>query len=123
MMMLGSVLLPEEPVDAQGVQPAFYLDDEPTRDLIASQLATHPHDFFHNASISSWGFIGRQDSTRTLARRFYAINKTRDLAWGYVIVPNAAEKAAEDSIIPANAVVLPDFGSVTNTMRYRAIGA
>ena len=117
MMILGSVLLPE--VDSE----PFYLDDPKVRALIASQLSIHPHDFFHNANIATWGRLSIQDADRTLGRRFYAVNKMSELAWGFTIVFNEAEKAAEDSVIEADVVVLPDFVSVTDTIRYRAIGA
>ena len=129
MMILGSVLLPPEPTPEpteevpNPVAPPFYLDNARSRELITSQLAVHPHEFFHNANISSWGFIGRNDLTRTLARRFYAVNKTTEMPWGYVIVPTEEEKSAVDSIYPASTATLPEFTAVTDEMRYRAVGA
>ena len=123
MMVLGSVLLPEPTHDGMGDPPAFYLDDAGVRALIASQLATHPREFFHHANIASWGRIGRSDSSLTLARRFYLINRASESSWGYVLVPNEEEKNAEGSFYAADAVTLPDFLNVTDSMRYTAIGA
>ena len=117
LMILGSVLLPEE------VGKDFYLDSHEVRSLIQSQLNIHPRNFFNHANISSWGRLSVRQGDATLGRRFYAVNKENPLSWGYTIVYNQGEKDAEDSAVIPEAIVLPDFDSVTDEMRYRAMGA
>ena len=117
LMIVGSVLLPE--VDGH----PFYLDDPAVRQFIRSQLEIQPRDFFNNANIATWGRLSVLRGDATLGRRFYAVNKQISSSWGFTIVFNDAEKAADDSAVPADAVTLPDFESITDKIRYRAMGA
>ena len=117
LMIVGSVLLPEE------VGQDFYLDSQEVRELIQSQLNIHPRNFFNNANIATWGRLSVRQGDATLGRRFYAVNKENPSSWGFTIVYNQGEKEAEDSAVPPEAVVLPDFIDVTDKIRYRAMGA
>ena len=119
LMIVGSVLLPEESAS----NLPFYLDDPDVRALIKSQLDIHPREFFRHANIGTWGRLSVLSGDIKLGRRFYAVNKGNPQSWGFTIVYNREEKDAEDSAVPSEAVVLPDFAAVTNEMKYGAMGA
>ena len=131
MMLLGSVLAPEplattNVLTGEDTTPAFYLDDPDVRNLIRTELLIDPREFLHNCHVASWAFVmnhpGAPLGTSHLPRRFYQVDKDGDFGWGVTKVPWHSEKDAEDSTIPADAVVLPDFESVSDSMRYTAIG-
>ena len=137
LMLLGSVLLPEQPAPAatedepNPVKPPFYLDDADVRDLIAVELAIPPRLFIHNVYAPEWDGVidspGAHLGANVIPRRFYQVDKTvsiglRGAKWGLTKVPWQSEKDAEDSTVPVDAVVLPDFLPVTDSMRYVAMG-
>ena len=127
LMLLGSVLLPEEPADeTTGIVPPFYLDDPFVRTLIRQEMAVPIRQFVRLAHVASWdGLIVTDGASRPstgLVRRFYTTNKAGDFGWEPRIVPTQPEKDAEGSTVPADATVLPDFEAVTDQMRYTALG-
>ena len=121
MMILGSVLLPGPATHAH------YLDDADRRALILHEVLISPRDFIHACHVATWDFLlagaGRRAGELQIPRRFYAVNKASDFGWGVTAIPTQEEKDAEDSQVPADAVTLPDFLNVTDSMRYTAIGA
>ena len=127
LMLLGSVLLSEEPADdVTGIIPSFYLDDPFVRVLIRAELQIPLRQFVREAHVASWdGLIvtdGAHRGSTALVRRFYTTNKTGDFGWEPSIVYTQTEKDAEDSTVPVDATVLPDFENVTDQMRYTALG-
>ena len=127
LMLLGSVLLPEEPADdVTGIVPAFYLDDPLVRTLIREELQVSLREFAREAHASSWrAYIGLPGSPwfgDSIPRRFYRIDYSGARGWIPTPVPWQSEKDAEDSTVPVDATVLPDFGQVTDQMRYSALG-
>ena len=132
MMLLGSLLLPEEPAPAPTVDvpnpvaPAFYLDSPLVRELIQTELAIPARAFLHECHVATWAALLNTPGARALGsqipRRFYVVDKDADFPWGATMVPWQSEKDADDSTVPADAVVLPDFLPVVDSVRYRAIG-
>ena len=137
LMILGSVLLPEEvapePTEEvpNPVASPYYLDDADVRDLIRTELAISPRSFIHNVYAPEWDARiespGAHLGSSIIPRRFCTVDKSvstglRGTKWGLVAVPWQSEKDLVDSTIPVDAVVLPDFFHVTDAMRYKALG-
>ena len=131
MMLLGSVLLREEPADeTTGIVPDFYLDSTLQRLLIAAELRVPIREFVREAHVGSWDAVmvsaGSHRGSTIIPRRFYTTNRAGDppLVTGWVpkVVPTRAEKEVEGSTVPVDAITLPDFEPVTDQMRYSALG-
>ena len=126
MMMLGSVLLSEEPAGDEGVAPPFYLDDADVRQLIQAELDMPLRLFVRGVHVASWAFQivlpGAPRGTSAIPRRFYTTNTTGAFGYEPIAVPWQSDKDAEASMVAANATVLPDFEDVTDRMRYAALG-
>ena len=56
MMLLGSVLLPEEPASGSEAAPAYYLDDADVRALIQAEVDMPLRLFVRGVHVASWAF-------------------------------------------------------------------
>ena len=126
MMLLGSVLLPEEPAGDDGMVPPFYLDDANVRALIQAELDMPLRTFVRGVHVASWAFRmvlpGAPRGTGDIPRRFYTTSTTGAFGYEPIAVPWQADKDAQDSTVPADATVMPDFETVTDRIRYAALG-
>ena len=82
MMLLGSVLLPEEPAPPEGGDPpAFYLDDAAVRAIIQVELDMPLRQFVRGVHVASWAFQlvlpGAPRGTSAIPRRFYTTSTDR----------------------------------------------
>ena len=126
MMLLGSVLLPEEPPGGDGVVPPFYLDDADVRALIQTEIDMPLRLFVRGVHVASWAFQmvlpGAPRGTSAIPRRFYTTNTAGAFGYEPIAVPWQSDKDAQDSMVAMDATVLPDFEDVTDRMRYAALG-
>ena len=127
MMLLGSVLLPEEPAPPEGGDPpAFYLDDAAVRAIIQAELDMPLRLFVRGVHVASWAFYlvlpGAPRGSRAIPRRFYTTNAAGAFGYEPVAVPWQSDKDAQDSMVSVDATVMPDFEDVTDRMRYAALG-
>ena len=127
MMLLGSVLLPEEPAPPEGGDPpAYYLDDPAVRAIIQAELDMPLRQFVRGMHVASWAFQlvlpGAPRGTSAIPRRFYITSTTGAFGYEPIAVPWQADKDAQDSTVPADATVMPDLEDVTDRMRYAALG-
>ena len=127
MMLLGSVLLPEEPAPPEGGDPpAFYLDDAAVRAIIQAELDMPLRLFVRGVHVASWAFQlvlpGAPRGTSAIPRRFYTTSTAGAFGYAPVAVPWQSDKDAQDSMIADDATVMPDFEDVTDRMRYAALG-
>ena len=126
MMLLGSVLLPEEPVGDNGVVPPYYLDDAAVRAVIQAELDMPLRQFVRGVHVASWAFQivlpGAPRGTSAIPRRFYTTSTVGAFGYEPVAVPWQSDKDAMDSMVADDATVMPDFEDVTDRMRYAALG-
>ena len=126
MMLLGSVLLPEEPADDEGVIPPYYLDDAAVRAIIQTELDMPLRQFVRGMHVASWAFRlvlpGAPRGTGAIPRRFYTTSTMGAFGYEPVAVPWQADKDAQDSMVAVDATVMPDFEDVTDRIRYAALG-
>ena len=126
MMLLGSVLLPEEPAGDDAVVPPFYLDDPAVRTIIQTELDMPLRLFVRGVHVASWAFHlalpGAPRGTSHIPRRFFATSTMGAFGYEPIAVPWQADKDAIDSMVAVDATVMPDFEDVTDRMRYAALG-
>ena len=96
------------------------------RALIQKELDIPPKEFLKECHVPTWAALlnlpGARATGTQIPRRFYIVDKAADFPWGATMVPRQTEKDADESTVPADAVVLPDFLPVVDATRYRAIG-
>ena len=116
MMLLGSVLLPEEPAPPEGGDPpAYYLDDPAVRAIIQAELDMPLRQFVRGMHVASWAFQlvlpGAPRGTSAIPRRFYTTSpRLAHLAMTPVAVPwQVGQGRAGQHGRDADATVMPDL--------------
>ena len=127
LMLVGSVLRPEDPAPAEGGDPpAFYLDDPAVRALIHTEVSIPPRLFLNNCDVNYWaGLIPDGSFHRRelrLDQRFYVVDKTGNFGWFPVVVPLEQTTDEEGNVIDTAQVTLPTFEIVSINARYAAMG-
>ena len=74
--------------------------------------------FVRGVHVASWAFRmvlpGAPRGTGDIPRRFYTTSTTGAFGYEPIAVPWQADKDAQDSTVPADATVMPDFETVTD---------
>ena len=96
------------------------------RAIIQAELDMPLRLFVRGVHVASWAFYlvlpGAPRGTSAIPRRFYTTSTAGAFGYEPVAVPWQSDKDAQDSIVAEDATVMPDFESVTDRMRYAALG-